>query len=75
MFQKNSNGLRNKTIDILRGLAILSVIFGHITHILVLRSYIWGFHIPLFFFISGLLFQKDRYSTLKSFCPTSSSIL
>lgn len=59
---------RSKTIDILRGLAILSVIFGHITHIAVLRSYIWGFHIPLFFFISGLLFRKDRYSTFKSFC-------
>lgn len=59
---------RDRTIDTLRGLAILLVILGHITHISVLRNYIWGFHIPLFFFISGYLFQKDRYSTLKSFC-------
>ena len=34
---------------------IFFVVFGHVTHIGVLREYIWNFHMPLFFIVSGLL--------------------
>ena len=53
--------------QLLRGIAIFLVVFGHITHIAELRNYIWGFHIPIFFFISGLLFKPDKYNSFNDF--------
>ena len=58
---------RNSIIDILRGLAIIFVIFGHITHIETLRTYIWGFHIPIFFFISGWVCSIEKQANLLSY--------
>ena len=58
---------RDKSLDILRAFAILFVIFGHITHVSELRQYIWGFHIPLFFAISGFLFNQEKYGSLRVF--------
>lgn len=58
----NQNNMqRDRNIDILRGIGIFFVVFGHITHIEWLRTYIWGFHIPIFFFISGILFNRAKY--------------
>lgn len=48
-------------LDILKGLGIFFVVFGHITHINILREYIWSFHMPLFFFISGFLHNSNSY--------------
>ena len=59
---------RDITLDILRGIGILFVVFGHICHIYEVRVYIWGFHIPIFFFISGLLFNKAKYSGFFDYC-------
>lgn len=61
------NKERNHTIDILRGIAIFLVVFGHVTHLPELRTYIWGFHIPIFFFISGLLFRKEKFEKFTDF--------
>lgn len=58
---------RNPTIDILRGIAIFLVVFGHISHIGWTRTYIWGFHIPIFFFISGMLFNENKYNSITNF--------
>lgn len=58
---------RNHSIDILRGIAIFLVVFGHITHTPCIRTYIWGFHIPIFFFLSGLLFQRNKYASFIDF--------
>lgn len=52
--------MRNRIIDIAKGIAIFLVIFGHITHIPEIRQYIWSFHIPLFFFISGILIKPNK---------------
>lgn len=46
-------------IDIFKGFGIFFVVFGHVTHIGVLREYIWDFHMPLFFFVSGLLYKSN----------------
>lgn len=48
---------RNKTIDVARGIAILLVILGHSFYTLdePLNKVILAFHMPLFFFISGLV--------------------
>lgn len=58
---------RFKDLDILRGIAIFLVVFGHITHTAEIRNYIWSFHIPIFFFISGLLFTPSKYENFKFF--------
>lgn len=46
-------------IDILKGFGIFFVVFGHVTHIGELRDYIWNFHMPLFFFVSGFLYKPS----------------
>lgn len=58
---------RDHSMDVLRGIAIFFVIFGHITHINDIRTYIWGFHMPLFFWLSGYFFYTDRYANTKDF--------
>lgn len=59
---------RDYSLDILRGFAILLVIFGHIQRFGgAVTDYIWSFHLPLFFFISGMLFVPDKYESFKDF--------
>ncbi len=57
---------RNTSIDIAKGIGILLVVFGHAMspimngHIIIewLYSFIYTFHMPLFFFISGFVATK-----------------
>lgn len=58
---------RKGYIDVLKGIGIFFVVFGHVTHTGVLRQYIWNFHMPLFFLISGLLFNTAKYPEFKGF--------
>ncbi len=60
-------GNRRTYIDVLKGIGIFLVVFGHITHIRFLREYIWDFHMPLFFWISGMLFNENKYPSFKEF--------
>lgn len=45
---------RNVVLDILKGIGILLVVFGHTLKNNVLVSIIYYFHMPLFFFLSGM---------------------
>lgn len=63
---------RIKSVDIAKGLGILLVVFGHqidYFHAPVpgAYSYIYLFHVPLFFFLSGLFFreQENLWTTVK----------
>lgn len=67
------------SFDILKGGGILLVILGHIQIPYMLKTVIYSFHIPLFFFVSGCFFrpislreflQKDQTITdsLGLFC-------
>ena len=59
---------RNNTIDILKGIAILLVVFGHICWEGVSHEYLWGFHMAIFFFASGIFFSTEKYKgSFKSF--------
>lgn len=52
---------RDKTMDILKGFGIIFVILGHICPYKNINTYIYSFHMALFFFISGyLLYNKKR---------------
>lgn len=52
---------RDKSVDIAKGIGIILSIFGHINHS-ILNAFIYMFHMPLFYFISGYLFNPDKYS-------------
>lgn len=51
---------RIEYIDILRGIAMILVLIGH--NDTILTNYIYSFHIPLFFFISGLTYKGNSDS-------------
>lgn len=70
--------MRNDLLDIVKGLAILLVVLGH-TWIVqfghrVFFSVIYSFHIPLFFFLSGILL-KTGYAFFDYFYSRAQSLL
>jgi len=54
-------------IDSAKALCIFLVVLGHAHIPLSFKSDIYVFHIPLFFFISGLFFSFEKYPDYKSF--------
>ena len=62
--KKAQNNKRIGYIDTLRGLAMILVLVGH--NDTSLTKYIYSFHMPLFFFISGLVYKNDN-SDFKEF--------
>lgn len=55
---------RNRSIDMAKGLGILLVILGHVPTVPEeLKKVIYSFHIPLFFFISGYLYNSIKYNS------------
>jgi len=53
---------RKHYIDIMKGIGILLVIIGHMQKIVnpVVLTIIYSFHIPLFYFVSGLLYNEKN---------------
>lgn len=51
---------RNQIMDFLKGVGILYVVLGH-TFVNPMHDFIYLFHMPLFYFISGFLYN-DNYS-------------
>lgn len=51
-------------VDILRGLAMFLVVYGHTSKSTEIKHIIYSFHMPLFFIISGManVFQKEDLS-------------
>lgn len=45
--------------DLLKGLGIFLVVLGHIVHVNQVHNFIYAFHMPLFFVVSGMLY-KDK---------------
>ena len=54
-------------IDAARGVGIFLIVLGHTPLPGFVFQYLFSFHVPLFFFISGLLFQKEKFPTWQSF--------
>lgn len=53
---------RVQWIDGCKGLAILMVVLGHTMRTDLSLVYIYGFHMPLFFFLSGLVCNENKYT-------------
>ena len=56
---------RIEWVDAAKGLGLILVVLGHLD-IPYLPTWIYTFHIPLFFFLSGFVFSGDKY-TFKEF--------
>ncbi|WP_238187384.1 acyltransferase family protein [Paenibacillus sp. L3-i20] len=58
---------RIEWIDLAKGIGMLLVMFGHVPIPQDLSKFIYTFHVPLFFFLSGLLFSISKYPSFKTF--------
>lgn len=58
---------RKSWIDICRGVGILLVLYGHVLGSDQSRYFIYSFHMPLFFFLSGLVFNTRDAESYKIF--------
>lgn len=50
---------RNKELDLLKGFAIFLMVFDHVGWGNTIHTYIQSFHMPLFFIVSGYLWNND----------------
>ncbi len=57
------NSKRLDFLDIAKGIGIILVVLGHTYRGNGLNIFIYSFHMPLFFFISGLLYNQKKYAT------------
>ncbi len=60
---ENAKRARIGYIDIAKGLGMLTVIYGHILYTGNIYTYIYSFHMPLFFFLAGMCYRKGKYSS------------
>lgn len=59
--------MRYDYIDIAKGLGILAVVWAHIMLVGWSHQIIYAFHMPLFFFVSGMLFNRGKYASFGEF--------
>lgn len=64
--------MRNESIDIMKAIGIILVIVGHNSEGLAFQ-YIYSFHMPMFFIISGYLWKERSF--VKSVCHDFNRIL
>ena len=51
-------GNRISWLDILRGIGILLMVYGHINYVIPVYTWIYSFHMPLFFFAAGVVYKE-----------------
>ena len=51
---------RNRTVDIIRGISILAIIFGHLGVDMIARV-VFTFHVPIFFIITGYYIKPSEF--------------
>ena len=54
-------------LDILKGLAVILVIMGHALDDTWLRTWIYSFHLGIFYFAAGYTFDINKYNSLTEF--------
>lgn len=66
-----NNISRESYIDVARGLVILLVLIGHSEPPALIKTGIYGFHMPFFFILSGYLFDSNKWCRgIKQFLRT-----
>lgn len=71
MIEYTTKAQRLKWVDALKGFGILCVVFGHLYPNIAIERYIYSFHMPLFFALSGFLYQPHG-ETYLSYCKRKS---
>lgn len=61
--QLNDKKSRINSIDIAKAIGIFFIVLGHVLEFGELRKFIYAFHVPLFFFLSGLCFSRKENLT------------
>lgn len=54
-------------INVAKGIGIFLVVWGHSTANIYIKHFIYLFHMPLFFFVSGYLFNEENLDTPSKF--------
>lgn len=62
-------------VDICKALGIFLVLIGHTLRDVEGVVVIYSFHMPLFFFLSGLVFNKDKFDTFSFFKSRFNSLI
>src|SRR5512139_414041 len=52
---------RDLSVDAARGIGVILVVFGHTFQVYSVTSYVYAFHMPLFFLLSGYTFNIQNY--------------
>ncbi len=58
---------RIDAIDVAKGIGMLFVIFAHINYTNAPLTVIYSFHMPLFFVLSGMMFERGKYNSFAQF--------
>lgn len=62
-----SGKTRYPEIDLAKALCMLAVIWGHLMLGGITNQLAYAFHIPAFFFLSGMMFRREKYGSLWEF--------
>lgn len=54
-------------VDIAKALGMFTIIWGHIMLTGITNYVVYAFHIPLFFFLSGMMFRQEKYLSFTVF--------
>ena len=52
---------RNRYWDIVKGFGILCIVLGHVCCPIMLRKFVYTFHLVIFFFVAGYFYNEDKY--------------
>lgn len=66
---------RLRCLDISKGIGIILMVIGHSSLPNIIQDYIYSFHMPLFFIISGMLTNWYKYDFKKFFANKVSNLL
>lgn len=65
--EKPGETQRHNWIDVAKGIGIILVVFAHVNFTPAILDTIYSFHMPLFFVISGMLYNRGKYVSFSQF--------
>lgn len=66
---------RMSWVDIAKGIGIMLVVLGHMNVPGFVGKYIYSFHMPLFFFLSGYVYSSNKYTNFSSLLKNKARFL